>query len=167
MIQMIWVYDTVLKTNLYPSSQQGKRSTPDGWSIDRINGAAHGYYGLQNDGTFASFWNTTGANGTANTLYDKPSVGYANVDFYAVDVAVCYQSRTCNNQILGYYFWSYTLDSSDVGHKFITAPAWKDRDTEFQKAIAAWNAWAPTSGKENDGTGTLDHAVAFPALSEL
>ena len=73
MVQMTWVYDADLQTNVYASDQpQGTRSTANGWSIDRINGAAHGYYGLQNDGTFYSGWNTTGANGTANTLYDEP-----------------------------------------------------------------------------------------------
>jgi hypothetical protein len=84
-----------------------------------------------------------------------------------VDVAVCNNSRTCNDRILGYYFWSYILDANDVGQKFITAPAWKDLDAEFQNALVAWNNWAPTSGTENDGTGTLPHAVPFPTLSDL
>lgn len=168
MIQMTWVYDADTETNVYASDQpQGARSTSNGWSIDRIDGAAHGYYGLQNNGTFYSGWNTTGSNGTPNTLYDEPGGWKANTYFYAVDVAVCYSSRTCNNNILGYYFWSYILDSSDVGQKFITAPAWKDLDTEFQSALAAWNARAPTSGTEDDGTGTIAHAIAFPTLSDL
>lgn len=168
MIQMTWVYDANEKTNVYASDQpQGTRSDSNGWSIDRIDGAAHGYYGLQNDGTFYSGWNTPGANGTPNTLFDQPGGWGANTYFYAVDVAVCYSSRACNNRILGYYFWSYILDNNDVGQKFITAPAWKDLDTEFQSALAAWNAWAPTSGTEDDGTGTLSSAVAFPTLSDL
>jgi len=168
MIQMTWVYDADLGTNVYASDQpQGGRSTANGWSIDRINGAAHGYYGLQNDGTFYAGWNTPGANGTANTLFDTPGGWSANTYFYAVDVAVCNNSRTCNDRILGYYFWSYILDANDVGQKFITAPAWKDLDAEFQNALAAWNNWAPTSGTENDGTGTLPHAVPFPTLSDL
>ena len=168
MIQMTWVYDATTRTNLYASDQpQGGRSDADGWNIDRVNGAAHGYYGLQNNGTFYSGWNIPGANGTANTLFDAPGGWPANTYFYAVDVAVCYDSRTCNNRILGYYFWSYILDSSDVGQKFITAPAWKDLDTEFQSALAAWNTWAPTSGTEDDGTGTFPNAIAFPTLSDL
>lgn len=168
MIQMTWVYDATTRTNLYASDQpQGGRSDADGWNIDRVNGAAHGYYGLQNNGTFYTGWNIPGANGTANTLFDAPGGWPANTYFYAVDVAVCYTSRTCNNRILGYYFWSYILDSSDVGQKFITAPAWKDLDTEFQSALAAWNTWAPTSGTEDDGTGTLPSAIAFPTLSDL
>ncbi len=168
MIQMTWVYDTTTQTNLYASDQpQGGRSDADGWNIDRVDGAAHGYYGLQNNGTFYTGWNIPGANGTPNTLFDAPGGWPANTYFYAVDVAVCYDSRACNNRILGYYFWSYILDSSDVGQKFITAPAWKDLDTEFQSALAAWNTWAPTSGPEDDGTGTLPSAIAFPTLSDL
>jgi len=169
MIQMTWVYDADEHKNVYAGDQpQGARSDANGWSIDRVDGAAHGYYGLQNDGTFYSGWNTPGSNGTANTLFDEPSGWGANTYFYAVDVAVCYNSDTCNNRILGYYFWSYILDSNDVGQKFITAPAWKDLDTEFQNALAAWNAWAPTSGPETDMTGvTIPNAIAFPTLSDL
>jgi len=168
MIQMTWVYDANAQTNVYASDQpQGGRSDNNGWNIDRIDGAAHGYYGLQNDGTFYSGWNTPGANGTPNTLYDQPGGWGSNTYFYAVDVAVCYSSKTCNNSILGYYFWSYILDDNDIGQKFITAPAWKDLDAEFQSALAAWNNWAPTSGSEYDGTGTFPNAIAFPILSDL
>jgi hypothetical protein len=168
MIQMVWMYDDSEHKNIYASDQpQGARSDADGWSIDRVDGAAHGYYGLQNDGTFYSGWNIPGSNGTANTLKDTPGPP-ANTYFYAVDVAVCYDSKTCKNKILGYYFWSYILDNADIGQTFITAPAWKGLDTEFQDALAAWNAWAPSSGPESDGTdGWIVSAIAFPALSDL
>jgi hypothetical protein len=167
-IQMVWVYDATAKTNVYASDQpQGTRSDANGWSIDQLNGWAYAYYSLQNNGTFSSFYGLPGANGTASSLIDQPGGWWANVYFYAVDVPVCYTSKTCQNKILGYYFWSYILDSTDTGQKFITAPAWKDLDTEFLNAVASWNAWAPTSGTENDGTGTLSHAVALPALSDL
>lgn len=167
MIQMTWVYDADSQMNVYASDQpQGGRSDADGWNIDRVDGAANGYYGLQNDGTLYSGWNIAGTNGKPNTLFDEPGGWGKNTYFYAVDVAVCH-SEACNNKILGYYFWSYILDNNDVGQKFITAPAWKDLDTEFQSALAAWNAWAPTSGTEDDGTGTLPHANLFPTLTDL
>jgi len=108
-----------------------------------------------------------GSNGTPSTLKDEPGGWGPNIDFYAVDVAVCNSSETCKNKILGYYFWSYILDNTDTGQKFITAPAWKDLDTEFQNVVTAWNAWAPTSGSENDGTATLPHAVLLSTLSDL
>jgi hypothetical protein len=168
MVQMTWVYDADTHTNLYASDQpQGARSTADGWSIDRINGAAHGYYGLQNNGMFYPGWNTPGSNGTANTLFDEPGGWGPDTWFYAVDVAVTYDSKSCNDRILGYYFWSYVMNSNDVGQTFITAPAWKDLDSEFRSALTAWNNWSPTSGSESDGTGTFDHAIAFPSLANL
>ena len=167
-IQMTWVYNEDQHMNLYASDQpQGTRSDANGWAIDRVNGAAHAYYSLQNDGTFNAGWGLPGSNGTPSTLNDTPSGWPANTFFYAVDVPVCYTSATCKNKILGYYFWSYILDNTDTGQKFITAPAWKDLDTEFQNVVAAWNAWAPTSGSENDGTATLPNAVQLPALSDL
>ena len=170
-IQMVWVYDEDTHTNLYASDQpQGTRSTPNGWAIDQILGYAYGYYGELNDGTFTAVWNAPGGPGVATTLLDEPSGWGADTMFYAVDVAVCYNSSSCNNKILGYYFWSYSIDSTDTGHTFITAPAWQSLDTEFQDAVTAWNSWAPTSGPQTDpfyGTGTLPNAVAFPALSDL
>jgi hypothetical protein len=122
---------------------------------------------LQNNGTFAAFYGLPGSNGKPSTLNDAPGGWGPNTFFYAVDVPVCYSSEACKNKILGYYFWSYYVDKTDTGQKFITAPAWKDLDTEFQNVVAAWNAWAPTSGSENDGTATLSHAVLLPTLSDL
>ena len=167
-IQMVWVYDEVNGTNLYASDQpQGTRSAADGWGIDQINGWAYAYYSLQNDGTFSATYGLPGANGTASQLNDDPSGWGPNIYFHAVDVPVCYASDTCKNKILGYYYWSYYTDSSDVGHKLIIGVGWQDLESEFQNAVSAWNAWAPTSGSENDGTATLPNAVALPALSDL
>jgi hypothetical protein len=169
MIQMIWIYDNDYQTNIYPWDQpQGTRNGPRGWSIDQVNGYAYGYSGLENDGTtFNTDVDTPGANGTPNTLYDEPD-WESNEYFYAVDVAVCFDSAKCANRILGYYFWSYTLDNNSVGQEFITAPAWKDLDAEFQSVVKAWNTWAPKSGPQTDQTGiTLPNAVPFPTLSDL
>lgn len=167
-IQMTWVYNADDHTNLYASNQpQGTRSTANGWSIDQIDGWAYAYYSLQNDGTFSAIYGLPGSNGTPSTLKDTPGGWPANTFFYAVDAPVCYSSDTCQNRILGYYFWSYILDSNDKGQKFITDVAWKDLDAEFLNAVSAWNAWAPTSGPQNDGTATKPHAIALPALSDL
>jgi hypothetical protein len=170
MIQMTWVYDSTDRTNLYAGSGDAGRATADGWNIDRVDGAAYGWYGLENDGaTFYSGWNSPGADGTPNTLYDEPANWPDNTFFYAVDVAICFKSRTCANRILGYYFWSWTIDGGGNAAEFIIGPAWKDLDVEFQSAVAAWNKWAPTSGPQNDGFGspTLPTAVVFPAFTDL
>ena len=173
MTQITWVYDEDTKTNIYAGSGDAARADANGWNVDRVDGEGYGYYSLINDGTtFASFWNTPGANGTPNTLFDDPGGWPANTFFFSLDAATCFSSKTCNNAILGYYFWSWYIDSSGNGQKFIIAPAWKDLDGEFQSAIASWNAWAPTSGVEVGTSGiagepSLSHAVVFPALSDL
>jgi hypothetical protein len=174
MVQITAVYDATDHTYLYAGSGDQARADAHGWNIDRIDGAAYGWYGLLNDGaTFASFWNTTGGNYTPNTLYDEPGGLLSNTIFYAVDVAVCFRADTCTNKILGYYFWSWIIDNNGNGTKFLTAPAWTDAATEFQSALASWNAWAPTSGPENgNGVGgptdpPLPNAVNFPSLSDL
>jgi hypothetical protein len=173
--QMVSVYDSVSETYLYPTSSYSDRAIAYGWSIDQLDGWAYGYYSLDNDGhTFDPGYNPPGSNGVATTLYDEPSwPGYNNLFFYSVDVATCFSSDSkCKNNILGYYFWSWTTDSNGTVSQFITAPAWKDLDTTFQNAVSGWNTWAPTSGPENMGPGypgqpTLPHAVPFPALTDL
>jgi hypothetical protein len=170
-IQMVSVYDFDDGTYMYASDQTGAplRATDYGWTIDRIDGYAHGYYGLMNDGTFYAGWNTTGANSVATTLFDQPGGWPPNTLFYAFDAAVSFSSQTCNDRILGYYLWSWESDASGTVHDFIHAPAWKDLDITFQNALAGWNAWAPTSPVQSPGGGqpSLPHAIAFPALTDL
>jgi len=170
MIQMTWVYDTVTRTNIFASGVgDAARADADGWNIDRVDGEAYGWYGLINDGsTFYTGWNTTGANNTANTLFDRPGGWGPNTYFYAVDAAVCFKSSSCQNKILGYYFW---IDNNGTASKFIVAPAWQNLNVEFQSALSGWNAWAPNSGPENGvgipGEVTVTHAAVFPALTDL
>jgi hypothetical protein len=170
MIQMTWVYDATDKTYLVASGQPAARQTANGWMIDRVGGEGEGWYGLQNDGkTFVTGWNTTGSNGQPDILYDTPGGWPPNTWFFAVDVAVCFKSDSCQNRILGYYVWSWYIDNSSNGTSFITAPAWQGLDTEFQSAVAAWNAWAPTSGTQSypgDPT-TLPNAALLPTMTDL
>jgi hypothetical protein len=182
MIQMVAVFDTdpLSRGYVYPNSAQEARATSNGWAIDRVEGEAYGWYGLLNDGsTFYSFWNTPGSNGTANTLSDQPAWN-DTVFFYAVDAAVCF-TPACQNKILGYYLWSWTISYTAttssptqeyVGSPFIMAPAWQSLATEFQAAISDWNSWAPSSGVEWGSSGvsgepSVPHAVAFPLLTDL
>ncbi|HTW56577.1 MAG TPA: hypothetical protein VMD99_00455 [Terriglobales bacterium] len=171
--QMVSVYDSESKTYLYPTSAYEARAIAYGWTIDQLDGWAYGYYGLDNDGhTFDPVYNPPGSNGVATTLYDEPGGWPNNIFFYAVDVTTCFNSDTCKNNILGYYLWSYTSDSSGTISQFIAAPAWKDLDTTFQNAVSGWNSWAPTSGTENMGPGypgqpVLPNAVKFPTLTDL
>jgi hypothetical protein len=175
MIQMVRVYDASDQMFMAGYGESTAWADANGWMIDQqpLIGWASGYYGENNDGTFDPDYNIVGSNGTPNTLKDTPDGWGANTYFYAVDVAVCVNAgkdRSCDNHILGYYFWSWIIDSSGVGQKFITAPAWKDLDTEFQSAVASWSKWAPTSGPVGGGmTGQIlvPNAVPFPTLSDL
>ena len=171
MIQMMLVYDFDSRTYLYAASADQDRADANGWTIDRINGEGEGWYGLLNDGkTFSSEWNTTGSNNTPNTPYDSPGGWPNSTFFYALDAAICFQSDTCANKILGYYFWSYTVDDNAKASKYIIAPAWQPLETEFQSAVAAWNSWAPASGTRRCSAQGYDGAAergALPGVFEL
>jgi hypothetical protein len=173
MVQMVRVYDATDQMFLAGYGESTEWADSNGWMIDQqpLIGWAEGYYGLNNDGTtFDPTFNTVGSNGTPNTLYDAPGGWGPNTFFYAVDVAVCFKGDNCQNRILGYYFWSWLVDDKGNAQKFITAPAWKDLDVEFQNAVASWNKWAPTSGPVGGGsTGQIlvPNAVPFPTLSDL
>jgi len=106
-------------------TQAPARATANGWAIDQIDGWAYAYYGINNDGTFANIYNNAGSNGVATTLFDDPNGWPANTLFYALDAATCYKSSACQNSILGYYFWSWSIDNTGKPSAFITGPAWK------------------------------------------
>jgi len=170
-IQMVWVYNEDDQTFIYASDQTGAsaRATPNGWTIDQIDGWAYAYYGVNNDGTFANNYNPPGSNNNPTTLIDLPGGQPNNTIFYALDVAVCYKSKTCENHILGYYFWSWSIDNEGNSSQFIAAPAWKDLDQEFQAAVTGWNNWAPTTSSQDEGAGqpVLPHAIQLPTLTDL
>jgi hypothetical protein len=170
-IQMVAIYNSDDRDYLYPNSGQQQRATDNGWSIDQLDGWAYGYYGLNNDGkTFDNSYNPTGSNGNPTTLYDDPSGWPNNSYFYALDAAVSFDTKTCNNRILGYYFWSWTIDNNGTPSKYIIANAWKDLDTEFQSAVSGWNAWAPSQGPQNEqvaGQPIDPHCYPFPTLTDL
>jgi len=170
-IQMVVVINMDDWSYEYASDQTGApaRATAEGWAIDQIDGWAYAYYGINNDGTFDNGYNNAGSNGVATTLFDDPQGWPANTLFYALDVTTCYKSAGCQNSILGYYFWSWSIDNTGKPSAFITAPAWKDLDLEFQKAATGWNNWAPTSPSQDEGGGQpiLPHAITLPTLTDL
>jgi len=170
-IQMVVVIDLDNMTYKYASDQTAAplRATAHGWAIDQIDGWAYAYYGINNDGTFAAIYNPPGSNGVPTTLFDAPGGWPANTLFYALDVTTAYRSKTCQNSILGYYFWSWIIDNKGTPSKFINSLAWTGLDTEFQAAVTGWNGWAPGSGPQNEGGGQpiLPHAVSLPALTDL
>jgi hypothetical protein len=159
-IQMVRNYDFEDGTYIYPSSEKEDRATGYGWYIDRVEGRKWGYYGMNDDGTFASYL-TPGSATTNAILGDEPSrpesEPWLGFWWQAVSAPVCIQSSSsCNNRLLGYYFWSWMVEAN--GH--VPAPfhgnAWKSLDAELLNAVSEWNAQAPGLGKN-----------VFPSLSNL
>jgi len=160
-IQMVRTYNLSDGTYSYISEEHQARAIAYGWYVDRLTGRVWGYYGRNNDGTFAS--NLTPGNNTTNAvLFDAPARpdSMRNIWWQAVSAPVSIDggANSCNNNFLGYYYWSWLVD--DAGHvtndSIIDVVAWEDLHLTMDDAVAAWNAQAPG----------LAHNV-FPAFTKL
>ncbi len=160
-VQMVRSIDQEDGTYLYISSEAEDRATAEGWYIDRVNNRDWGYYGRNDDGTFANYL-TPGSTTTTANLADFPTRGESEpwIDFIwmAITVPVCIDNPTsaCNNQLLGYYEWAWHVDAAGTvpwGINWISPKGFKD---DFDDAVAAWNTEAPGLGKNN-----------FPAFTRL
>ncbi len=159
-IQIVRTVDMEDSTYIYPSSEKEERANDNGWYIDRLEGKKWGYYGRNDDGSFASTLDPGSENDPA-ILFDAPSRGEAEpwIDIWwqAVSVPVCIQNGSgCENKLLGYYFWSWVVEPSGVVNDPIHAIAWEDHDGEVDLAVEKWNIQAPTLGKNT-----------FPAFTRL
>ena len=117
-VQIVRVIDRNTGNFLAPGPEQqarivtGLTPTQNGWSVDRLEGRVWGYYGRNNNGTFAGTL-TTGSNTTTAILRDGPGGFPANTWLDFVSVPVCIDAgATCNNRLLGYYYWLFILDSA-------------------------------------------------------
>ena len=172
-IQMTWVYDVDSHTYILDHADEGNgsvKATTDNWEIDQWDTWGYAYYGLQNNGVFANGFNNPGGNGVATTLNDGPGGYGPSTLFFALDVAVCYNSKTCQNKILGSYFWAFTTDTNSNTAPVANVTGWTGIESEFQDAVTVWNTkWVPfsTTIVINDGTKTLPSAVPLPTLTDL
>jgi hypothetical protein len=148
-------------TYLYPTSEKEDRATATGFYLDRLAGKIWGYYGRNDDGSFAGSVTTGSDTSTAN-LIDFPrrpeSRPWLDFIWMAVTVPVCIDNpdSACNDHLLGYYEWAWSVD--DVGTvpwtiHFISPKGWKD---DFDDAVARWDLQAPGLGKN-----------AFPTFTRL
>lgn len=147
-------------TYLYPSSEKQDRATDQGWYVDRLAGKIWGYYGRNNDGSFAPNL-TPGSETSPTILTDAPnrpaSAPYLHIWWQAVDAPVCIQANSgCANKLLGYYFWSWLVDSSGAVSGPVDAVAWDPLQSQVDAAVVKWNAQAPGLGKN-----------VFPPLTRL
>lgn len=160
-IQMVRTYNVDDGTYSYISEEHQARAIAYGWYVDRLTGRIWGYYGRNNDGTWAG--NLTPGNNTTNAvLFDAPSRpdSMRNIWWQAVSAPVSINggAGSCNNNFLGYYYWSWFVDSAGhlTNNEIIKGTAWEDLHLAMDDAVAAWNAQAPGIG----------HNV-FPAFVKL
>jgi hypothetical protein len=158
-IQIVRTVDMETFTYIYPSSEKQDRATANGWYIDRLEGKKWGYYGRNDDGSFASTLDP-GSETDPAILFDGPrrqSEPWLNIWWEAVSVPVCIQSGSgCANKLLGYYFWSWLVDTAGTVTGIVNAVAWEPLEQETDAAVGRWNAQAPGLGKNT-----------FPAFTRL
>lgn len=159
-IQIVRTVDQENGTFIFPSSEKEERANPNGWYIDRLEGKIWGYYGRNDDGTFASTLDP-GSDTENAVLFDAPSRSesepWIDIWWQAVSVPVCIQEGSgCKDKLLGYYFWSWQVDPSGVTSDPIHMRAWESHDAEVNSAVEGWNAQAPGLGKN-----------VFPSFSKL
>ena len=162
-IQIIRIIDRDTGNFLAPNTDQMNRivtgrpqATLNGWAVDRLSNRVWGYYGRNDDGSFAGTL-TTGSNATTAILRDSPSGWPDNSWFDAVSVPVCIDSNaTCVNRLLGYYYWLFVVSpGGGTSAPFNEIGVDWNRDA-FDQAVIEWNNDAAGLGKN-----------AFPALSRL
>ena len=162
-VQIVRIIDRDTGNYLQPFSEQANRMVTgnatvafNGWAVDRLAGRVWGYYGRNNDGTFAGTL-TTGSNATAAVLRDTPSGWAVNNWFDAVSVPVCIDAKAgCVNRLLGYQYWLFVVQSDGSGSNPFSELGRDWHRDGFNLSVAEWNTDAPGLGKNT-----------FPAMSAL
>ena len=160
-IQMVRTYDLEEGTFSYISEEHQARAIEYGWYVDRLSGKKWGYYGRNDDGSFAGNL-SPGNNGTAAVLFDAParpsSVTGIWWEAVSAPVAIDGGASSCNNNFLGYYYWSWIVnqDGSISDDNIIELVAGENLHLTMDAAVAAWNTQAPS----------LSHNT-FPAFNKL
>lgn len=162
-IQIVRIIDRNTGNFLAPNSDQQNRivtgdasDTQNGWAVDRLAGRIWGYYGRNNDGTFASTL-TPGSNAAAAILRDTPSGWPDNSWFDAVSVPVCIDSgATCNNTLDGYYYWLFVVGSGGTTQAPFNEVGVDWMQDALDKSVVEWNNDAPGLEKNS-----------FPAMTRL
>ena len=153
-VQMLRSVDHEDGTFLYASSEKEDRATTEGWHIDRLAGKIWGYYGRNDDGSFAGTI-TVGSETTTATLRDFPRRGEAEpwlgFTWVAITVPVCIDNptSTCNDNLLGYYQWAWIVDDTGAVPGSLHWVSPKSLKDDFDDAVAEWNIQAPGLGKNN------------------
>ena len=162
-VQIVRIIDIDTGNFLSPNSEQTNRivtgravTALNGWAVDRLAAKVWGYYGRNNDGTFAGTL-TPGSNTTDAILRDRPSGWPDNSWFDAVSVPVCIQAgASCVNQLLGYYYWLFSVGNDGTVSDPINLIAVEWHRDAVDEAVIEWNNDAPGLGKNS-----------FPAFTRM
>jgi hypothetical protein len=161
-IQIVRIIDRDTGNFLAPNSDQQNRivtgdpdATQNGWAVDRLAGRIWGYYGRNNDGSFASTL-TPGSNTTQAVLRDTPSGWPDNSWFDAVSTAVCIDSSTCNNTLDGYYYWLFVVGTGGTTQAPFNEVGVDWMQDALDKSVIEWNNDAASLSKNS-----------FPAMTRL
>jgi len=162
-VQIVRIIDLETGNFLSPNSEQTNRivtgravTALNGWAVDRLAGRVWGYYGRNNNGTFAGTL-TPGSNTTDAILRDTPSGWPNNSWFDAVSVPVCIQANaTCANQLLGFYYWQFIVDNNGAASDPLNIIAVEWHRDAVDQAVIEWNNDAPGLGKNS-----------FPAFTRM
>jgi hypothetical protein len=162
-VQIVRIIDRDTGNFLAPGPEQQARivtgqpqATMNGWAVDRLEGRIWGFYGRNNDGTFAGTL-TPGSNTAPAVLLDSPSGWPDSSWFDAVDVPICIDAQSaCVNNELGYDYWLFIVGTGgNVGNPLNEVGVDWNQDAVDQ-AVAMWNAKAPALGKNT-----------FPAFTRM
>jgi len=158
-IQMVRTYDYDEGTYSYISEEHEARAIAYGWYIDRLSGKEWGYYGRNDDGSFAGNL-SPGNNSQDAILYDGPrrSSSMQTIWWQAVSATVSIDggANSCNNNFLGYYYWSWIVGNAGTTVDIVKAVAWENLQNTMDDAVAAWNVQAPSLGHNS-----------FPSFNKL
>ncbi len=161
-IQIVRIIDQDTGNFLAPNSDQQNRivtgdasATQNGWAVDRLAFRNWGYYGRNNDGSFAGTL-TTGTNTTTATLRDTPSGWPDHSWFDAVSVPVCIAGTTCNNTMDGYYYWLFVVGTGGTTGAPFNEVGVDWMQDALDKSVIEWN---------NDAAGLSKNS--FPAMTRL
>jgi hypothetical protein len=162
-VQIVRIYDFDTGNYLAPNTDQKNRivtgrseATLNGWAVDRLSNRIWGYYGRNNDGSFASTL-TTGSNTTDAVLEDYPSGWPDSSWFDAVSVPVCIDTgASCSNELAGYYYWLFFVGTGGT----VSGPVHKNavdwNQDAFDEAVTEWNNDASSLSKNS-----------FPAFTRM
>lgn len=134
--------------DVYSKSHGTPRATETGWRIDRLQGKEYGWYGLNDNGTFAVTV-TPGrtSTSTAAVMRDTPSSNRLGQTWSFETCAVCYQG-TDANKIYGCKTWGFKVDDegslTSSQSTESTSPS-----VNWTASVSQWNQQANTQGDSN------------------